>query len=122
MAWSGDVLQALNENPQLDYVIPKEGSYRWVDNLCLVRNSPHRENALKLADYLIEGKVAADIADTVHYGSPNLAARPFMDKGLLKDPRVFPPPSVDRRLRFHALLTSEQVQKWNELWSDVKVG
>lgn len=121
MAWSGDVLQASRENPQLDYVIPKEGSFMWVDNLCLVRGSRHREDALRLVDYLIGGEVAGEVANTVRYASPNAAARPFLDKNLLKDARVFPDKKTASLLKFHALLDPETSQLWNETWTDVKV-
>ncbi len=120
MAWSGDVLQAARENPRLDYVIPKEGSFMWVDNLCLVKGSPHREEAVRLADYLLEGPVAAETANTVRYASPNAAARAGLDKALLKDPRVYPPPALAARIRFYDPLDSETTQLWNEAWSDVK--
>lgn len=120
MAWSGDVLQASRENPHIDYVIPKEGSHMWVDNLCLVKGAPHRAQALRLMDYLIEGQIAAEIANTVRYASPNAAAKPHLDASLLKDARVFPPKPVSDRLKFYALLDAESSQLWNEAWSDVK--
>jgi spermidine/putrescine-binding protein len=122
MAWSGDVLQASRENPQLDYAIPKEGSYMWVDNMCLVRGSQHREDTLRLMDYLLEAEVGADIANTVRYATPNAAARPKLDPALRKDPRVFPPKDMAARLKFHSLLDPETAQEWNEMWTDVKVG
>lgn len=121
MAWSGDVLQAWRENPQLEYIIPKEGSYMWVDNLCLVKGAPHPEDALTLMDYLIEGETAAEVANFVRYASPNAAAKPHLDKALLSDTRVFPLPAVAARLRFHDLLGAETSGLWNETWSDVKV-
>jgi spermidine/putrescine-binding protein len=122
MAWSGDVLQAAKENPQIDYVIPKEGSYMWVDNMCLVRGSRHREDTLRLVDYLLEADVAADVANTVRYASPNAAAKAKLDKSLRDDPRVLPSKKAAEKLRFHALLDPETSQLWNEAWSDVKVG
>ena len=121
MAWSGDVLQAARENPHIDFAIPKEGSYMWVDNLCLVRGSENREETLRLVDHLLKGEVAAGVANTVRYASPNSAAKPHLDKSLAKDPRVFPTPALQARLRFHALLDPEASQLWNETWTDVKV-
>lgn len=121
MAWSGDVLQASRENPQIDYCLPSEGSYMWVDNLCLVRGSKHREDTLLLLDYLLEGSVAAEIAGAVRYASPNAAAKPFMDKALLQDLRVFPSKEIASRLNFHKILDPQVSQTWTETWSDVKV-
>ncbi len=122
MAWSGDVLQASKENPQLDYVIPKEGSYMWVDSLCLVRGSQNREDALRLVDYLLEPEVGADIADTVRYATPNAKAKALLEPGLRKDPRVFPDEKIASKLQFHALLDPATSQLWNDTWSDIKVG
>lgn len=121
MAWSGDVLQSARENPHLDYVIPKEGSYMWVDSLCLVRGSTHREETLRLVDYLLEGPISAEIANTVRYASPNSVAKKDLDKTLLGDPRVFPPPKIAKLLTFHALLEPDTQQLWTDTWEDVKV-
>ena len=122
MAWSGDVLQASRENPQLDYVIPKEGSYMWVDNLCLVRGSQHREETLRLVDYLLLPDTAAEIANTVRYATPNAAAMKGLDDSLRRDPRVFPDKATQARLHFHALLDPAMSQVWSDVWQDVKVG
>lgn len=122
MAWSGDVLQAARENPDLDYAIPGEGSYMWVDNLCLVRGSEHREDTLRLVDYLLKPEIAAEIANFVRYACPNAAARPLLDKKSLQDPRVYPTAETTRHLKFHALLDPETTQLWNNIWNDVKVG
>ncbi len=121
MAWSGDLLQAAKDNPQLDYVIPKEGSYMWVDSLCLVRGAPHREDALRLVDYLLKGEVAAEVANHVRYASPNEAAKKHLEKAILKDQRVYPTDLNMKRLKFHAILDPELSQLWNQAWTDVKV-
>ncbi|MFA6004464.1 MAG: spermidine/putrescine ABC transporter substrate-binding protein [Elusimicrobiota bacterium] len=120
MAWSGDVLQAIKENPQLDYVIPKEGSYRYVDSMCLMRAGQHQPDAVRLIDYLLRPEIAADIANTVRYASPNAAAKAKIEPALLKDQRVYPPPAVMRKLAFHAPLDSESYNIWNQTWSDIK--
>lgn len=121
MAWSGDALQAARENPQIDYVVPREGSFMWVDSLCLLRGAPHREGALRLIDFMLRGEVAAGIANTVRYATPNEAARPFLDKRLREDPRVFPPPKDLARVRLHASLDPAASALWNQAWSDVKI-
>ena len=121
MAWSGDVLQAAKDNPQLEYVVPKEGSFMWMDSLCLIKGSEHREDTLRLVDHLLSPEGAAEIANAVRYASPNAAARPHLDPALLKDSRVFPSPAIASRLSFHDILDSETSQLWSKTWSDVKV-
>ncbi len=120
MAYSGDVLQAIKENPHLDYIIPQEGSFLWMDCLCLMRGAPHPEQALQLIDYLLRPEVSADISNTVRYGTPNASARSQIEPTLRHDPRCYPPSSVMSRLRYHTPPDSEAYSLWNETWSDVK--
>ena len=119
--WSGDVLQSARENKKVDYLIPKEGSFIYVDNLCLVRGSPNRENAVRLMDYLLRPQVAAEIANTVRYATPNASARKLLDPKLLKDPRVFPTADIEKRLHFTAPLDPETDELWNRAWQEVKL-
>ncbi|MEK7390213.1 MAG: spermidine/putrescine ABC transporter substrate-binding protein [Elusimicrobiota bacterium] len=121
MTWSGDLFQTARENPDLDYVIPKEGTYMWVDCLAVMRGARHRQNALRLIDYLLEPSVAAEIANSVRYATPNRAANPLVDKALRLDPRVYPPPSVMKNLKLHHVLDPEQSELWSQTWADVKV-
>lgn len=121
MTWSGDLFQTARENPDLDYVIPKEGTYMWVDCLAMMRGARHRADTLRLIDYLLEPDVAAGIANSVRYATPNLAAQPQVDKELLNDPRVYPTPAVMKKLQLHHVLDSEQNELWSKTWADVKV-
>jgi spermidine/putrescine transport system substrate-binding protein len=120
MAYSGDVLQAVKENPHLDYVLPKEGGYMWVDCMCLLRGAPHRSDAVRLIDYLLRPEVAAGICNAVHYASPNAAAMPKIDPAIVKDRRIYPTPEIARGLRYHTPPDPEAYDLWNQTWSDVK--
>jgi spermidine/putrescine transport system substrate-binding protein len=121
MTWSGDLFQAAKDNPDLDYVLPKEGTYMWVDCLALMRGSRHRQDTLRLIDHLLDPAVAADTANTVRYASPNEKALPLIDPALRRDPRVYPTPQVYKSLTLHHVLDAEQSEMWNETWADVKV-
>jgi spermidine/putrescine transport system substrate-binding protein len=120
MAYSGDVLQAVKENPHLDYALPKEGGYMWVDSMCLLRGAPHLADSVRLIDYLLRPEVAADICQAVRYASPNAAARSKIDPAILNDHRIFPTPEAARGLRYHTPPDAEAYVLWNQTWSDVK--
>lgn len=121
MTWSGDLLQAARDNPDLDYCLPKEGTYMWVDCLAMMRGSRHREDTLRLIDYLLEPAVAAGISNFVRYATPNEKATPLVDMTLRRDPRVYPTAQVMARLKLHDVLDPEQTEMWNQAWADVKV-
>ena len=43
--WSGDAIYIMNENPDMKYVIPEEGSNKWVDALCIPKDAPNKAGA-----------------------------------------------------------------------------
>ena len=50
--YSGEAIYTQKENPDLEYVIPKEGSNIWIDSWVIPKNAAHVENAEKYLDFL----------------------------------------------------------------------
>jgi spermidine/putrescine-binding protein len=92
--WSGDVFQAQGDNPDIRYVIPKEGSLRWADVMCVPQDAPHPENAANFMNYVLHPKVAARISKYVSYGTPVPLAKALLPREQLNDPGIYPPSSV----------------------------
>ncbi|MBI3548112.1 MAG: spermidine/putrescine ABC transporter substrate-binding protein [Elusimicrobia bacterium] len=119
--WNGDVLQAAREKKQIDYVIPKEGSFIYVDSVVLLKGAARKQHVLELVDHLLKPDVAAEISNTVRYASPNAKALPLLDKELTADRRVFPTPEMQKKLHLQTPLDPEADELWNQTWQDVKV-
>lgn len=119
--WSGDVAQAEEENSDVDYAIPREGSLVWVDNLCIPRGAPHPETAHQFMNYILRPDVGARLSEAVRYASPNQAAEPLLPD-LVSDPHVYPPARLldEKKLVFYADLGAEEM-KWQELWRQLKI-
>lgn len=100
MEWSGDIFQIMEENPNIQYVIPAEGSIIWVDNICIPADAPNKEMAETFINYLLEPEVGATLTNYVQYGSPNQASLPYIEDDILNDPAIYPSESVRERLFF----------------------
>jgi spermidine/putrescine transport system substrate-binding protein len=57
----------------LRYVLPSNGGI-WFDNMAIPRKAPHRDAALAFIDYVLEGKVGAQIPRVYGYSTPDRAA------------------------------------------------
>ncbi|MGD2049061.1 MAG: spermidine/putrescine ABC transporter substrate-binding protein [Chloroflexota bacterium] len=100
MEWSGDIFQVMEEAPDIQYVIPSEGSIIWVDNICIPADAPHKAMAETFINYLLDPEVGATLSNYVQYGSPNQASLPFIDEEVLSDPAIYPTEAVRERLFF----------------------
>ena len=97
MEWNGDILQVMEEDDDISYVVPKEGSNVWQDCLCIPKGAPHRENAHKLIDYILDAKAGAAIAEFIFYATPNKAARALLGDDYNKNPAIFPDEATLRK-------------------------
>ena len=118
-AYSTDLLQARERNPNLAYVVPEQGGLRWIDSLCIPDGAPDPDAANRFANYYLEPEVSATNAVANKVDTGNAAAREFIPQEILEDPAVFPPQDVLARLVFTEDL-GEDEKLYEEAWGRVK--
>jgi spermidine/putrescine transport system substrate-binding protein len=114
--WSGDVFQAQDQNPDVSYVIPKEGSLRFVDVMCIPKGAPHPGNAARFMNYVLHPKVQARISRYVSYGTPVSLAKPLLPQDQLSDPAIYPPSSIKLSI---VTVTGARLRKWQAAYDQV---
>jgi spermidine/putrescine transport system substrate-binding protein len=117
--WSGDILQLVEENPDIRYVIPEEGSLIWTDNMCIPASAPHKELAEKFINYILEPEVGAALSDFIHYATPNMAALPLINEADRNNPALYPPDQVRASLFFLADVGPEATSLYDQAWAQV---
>jgi spermidine/putrescine transport system substrate-binding protein/spermidine/putrescine transport system permease protein len=118
-AYSGQIAKAIAENPTIGYVIPKEGCTIFVDNMCITRNSRNKELAHEFINFVLEAKIAAEIANGTGYSSVNLAGRPLIRPELLTNEAGYPPREAIERCEFIREL-GPVVSVYDRLWTEIK--
>jgi spermidine/putrescine-binding protein len=117
--WSGQFAKVMAQDPDLDYVIPKEGASLFIDSLVIPASAPHPELAHAFIDFTLEPEIAAEICRTMYYSTPNRAALPLLPAELRENPAIFPPPDVMARLELIEDL-GEATVLWDRIWTEVK--
>jgi spermidine/putrescine transport system substrate-binding protein len=74
LAYSGDWIGLHRDHPEIAYVVPSEGSVRWVDYLTVPSASRHAALAWDFINFLNEPGNARQLARYVDYPSPHRAA------------------------------------------------
>ncbi|MCI8608748.1 MAG: extracellular solute-binding protein [Firmicutes bacterium] len=68
---SGDVLYAQEENENLEYVVPKEGTEVWTDCWAIPKRVENKEAALAWIDFMLRGDIARINFEYLTYAIPN---------------------------------------------------
>ncbi len=119
IVYSGEAARAMADDASLRYVIPREGSQIWVDNLCIPAKAPHRDLAEKFVNFVLEPQVGARLSNFLQFATPNAAARAFIKPADLKNPAIYPPPDVVAKLEFLVDLGAK-TKLYDEAWTQVK--
>ena len=90
MMFNGDALQLQKLNPNIEYVVPPEGSALWVDFMTVMANAPNAKLAYAFLDFINEPANAAKNAAFVNFATPNEAAGKLMSADYLKNPGIYP--------------------------------
>ena len=119
--YSGEAIFTQRENPDLEYVIPKEGTNVWIDSWVIPKNAPNKENAEKFIDFMCRGDVALKNFEYITYSTPNDAARDLIEDEDLKNSKIaFPDLSQYSGLETYTYLGEDGDSLYNDMWKEVK--
>jgi spermidine/putrescine transport system substrate-binding protein len=97
LEYNGDILQVMEEDDDLNYVVPREGAILWADNMCIPRGGPNPENAHAFINFILEPEVHGAIAEYIRYPCPNAAALDYIPEADRTNPALYPPREVLER-------------------------
>jgi spermidine/putrescine transport system substrate-binding protein len=84
--YSGDVLQLLEDYPNISFTIPQEGGMYTLDNFVILKNSSNKTLAHNFINFMHRPDIAAENMNGIRYYSPNIEAQKFVDETLRKNP------------------------------------
>lgn len=119
--YSGEAIYTQRENPDLEYVIPKEGTNVWIDSWCILKNAPNKENAEKFINFLCRPDIALMNFEYITYSTPNTEARKLIEDDDIRNSEIaFPDLSKYNNLETFRYLGEDADKLYNELWKEVK--
>ena len=92
IAWSGDVVQLLPDNPKLKWAVPETGGMIWTDNM-LIPAGGSVPTASTYMNFVYDPAIAAQIAAYINYVTPVKGAQEELaktDPELANNPLIFP--------------------------------
>jgi len=119
--YSGEAIFTQRENPDLEYVIPKEGTNIWIDSWVIPKGSKNKENAEKFIDFLCREDIALKNFEYITYSTPNEAAQALIeDEEIKNSPIAFPVLTDYENLETFEYLGVDADEMYNQLWKELK--
>ncbi|WP_101773063.1 ABC transporter substrate-binding protein [Peptostreptococcus faecalis] len=117
--YSGDYQVMKDENENLEYVIPKEGSNLWTDAICIPKSSDNQEWAEKFIDFLCDPDVNARNTEYIGYSTPISEGRKKLPEEMRNSPSAYPSDEILKKCEAFLDL-GENIKKYDRAWMEMK--
>jgi spermidine/putrescine transport system substrate-binding protein len=120
MCYSSDANEVIEENKNLQFVIPKSGATLWTDTLAIPKTAPNLAGAYAWINFMLKPDVAAQICKRLSFATPNQLALNQLPAEVKENPQLFPSESMLERCESIAPvgnLTEVYENYWTKLTS-----
>jgi len=123
--YAGDFLTMYENNEDLEFFYPKEGTNLYIDAMCIPKDSENKLIAERYIEFMLHEEPAIANAEYTYYASPNRLVREnqeYIDyMGEIKDDAYEKMYDTDNvKTTAYANLTNEKLALVNNLWEELK--
>ncbi len=118
--YNGEAYLAFENNPDLAFTIPEEGTCVWLDSFAIPANAEHQDYAEKFLDFLCRKEIAEMNFEYIYYSTPNQAVIDDMDPDILAERAIFPDEDIYDRATVFKYLGEDAETLYSKLWKNVK--
>ncbi len=129
--YAGDYLTMLENNEDLAFVVPEEGSNWFMDAMCVLKNAPNYEEAMAWINFIASTEANLANMDYLWYASPNqeaLEQYPAYYEELYGEELgqeaydiIAAPQEVLDRCEAYLVLPLETRKLYNDLWTELGI-
>ncbi|MBE6850184.1 MAG: ABC transporter substrate-binding protein [Ruminococcus sp.] len=119
--YAGDALTIMEENEDLNFVVPKSGTNLFVDAMCIPTSAKQKEAAEMYINFMCEPDIAFANIDYICYSTPHSAAFEMLDEETQNDPVSYPDQDfIAEKTTVFVNLSDEANLLMQNLWTEMK--
>lgn len=118
-SWSSSVLQAIEDNPDVVYVLPEEGGTMWIDGYAILTDAPNPDAAYKFLSYILRPEVAAKTTSLTKTATVVTDSKALLPEALATNSAVFPDEKTIANADF-ILDLGDAMKLYQDGWTKVK--
>ena len=121
VVYAGDAITCIEQNSDLAFVMPKEGSNLFFDGMCILESSENKENAAKFIDFMCRTDIAEMNRAYINYSSPQREVIEALPDEIRNDGVQYPADELLSEAEVFVDL-GESVPVYNEIWKRIIFG
>lgn len=119
--YAGDAVTLMADYEHLDFAVPKSGTNRFVDAVCIPKTSKNKEAAEMYINFLCETDIALANSEYVGYSTPHTKAYEMLSEEIKNDGISYPSDEfLNTKTTVFNNLSDVANQLMQNLWTDMK--
>lgn len=118
LVWSGDAMYMIDENPNLDYAIPEEGTNIWFDSMVIPSSVANKEGAEKFINFMLRPDIAIQNVDYIGYSTPITEAVEMLPEEIQNSPIAYPSDEVLEKTEIFRD-PSDVLSVYDRIWTEI---
>lgn len=119
LAWSGDAMLLMDENEDLEYSIPNEGTNLWFDAMAIPTTSQNKEEAELFINFMMRPEIAARNTEYIMYSTPNVGALEYLPDEIVENEFLYPKGNIKALGEVFKDL-GEFTTEYDRVWTEIK--
>jgi spermidine/putrescine transport system substrate-binding protein len=116
LGWAYDGRAGRDLNPAIQYVLPKEGTLLWLENMVVPANSPNKYTAELFINFMLRPEIAAKFGNETLYAIVNEPAKALINADILNDPIVYPTDDMLVNAELIMPLSADVKRLYDDVW------
>ena len=117
--YAGDYLLIAEDNPDVAFCYPKEGTNFFIDAVCIPKECNNKEAAELFINFLCDPQVAYENFEYIYYATPNTGAMELMSEEEKTNPIFFPDAEYLKKCFVFETQDADTAKTEQELWTEV---
>ena len=118
LVWSGDAMYMIEENPNLDYAIPEEGTNIWFDSMVIPKSTANKKGAEAFINFMLRPDIAIQNVDYIGYSTPITEAVEMLPEEIRNSPIAYPSDEVLENTEIFRD-PSDVLSVYDRIWTEI---
>lgn len=118
--YAGDAITMMEENPDLNFIVPVEGTNFFIDSICIPAQSKNKEAAEMFINFLCEPQVSAENSMFIGYSTPQVKAQELLPEELRENEIAYPDAETLANMESFNVLSDDINAYMDKAWTNVK--
>lgn len=117
--YAGDFVTMHDDNPDLAFAFPREGTNIFTDAMCIPKDAQNPELAEMYINFMLEPQVGLANIEYIGYSTPNTAVYDLLPDEVKSDPVRYPDKAVLDNCEYFVNVSPELAKSMDDAWTQI---